>query len=376
MVESNYDILGIPDNSTEKEIRDSFRRLALQFHSDKGGDNEQFIKIKQAYEDLKIGKKYPDTDLEKLRKSRVFSGDSEEDIRRRNQILGKELSKEMQIAQEWAATLNNSNSTGTRLFGSKTLGEIELERKANGALSIKGNFMAGEFNYDGPIIMQGNITSPSWTKEFSTKIHLTKGDFKFLDPIENKYKIDNGAQLIVDDGNAVVGNIFGRKFRIQDPEGRVGIYLTQEHRTQISAPKGKIIAENVVNTVFLEADTIIALNLEDDVILKGREILLYGSKVTYDVIIELKKNGIIRFFESFSVQGISNDAKIRLEDGKEIRLFDIKTKKIKDLAGDLVENKNDYNKDDTMVGKGFTITYEMLENLNKKSTKSKWKIGF
>ena len=376
MVESNYDILGIPEDSTEKEVRDGFRRLALQFHSDKGGDNEQFIKIKQAYEDLKIGKKYPDTDIEKLRKSRVFSGDSEEDIKRRNKILGQELSKEMQIAQEWAAALNRSNSTATRLFGSKTLGEIELERKANGALSIKGNFMAGKFSYDGPVIMQGNITSPSWTKEFNTIIHITKGDFKFVDPIENKYKIENGAQILVDDGNAVVGNIFGRKYKVQDPEGRVGIYLTNEHRTHISAPKGKIIAENVVNTVFLEADTIIALNLEDDVILRGREILLYGSKVTYDVIIELKKDGIIRFFENFSIQGISNDAKIRLEDGKEIRLFDIKTKKIKDLSDDLIQNKNNYNKDDTMVGKGFTVTYQMLENLNKKSSKSRWKIGF
>ena len=376
MVKSNYDILGIPEDSTEKEVRDGFRRLALQFHSDKGGDNEQFIKIKQAYEDLKIGKKYPDTDIEKLRKSRVFSGDSEEEIRRRNKILGQELSKEMQIAQEWVAALNRSNSTATRLFGSKTLGEIELERKANGALSIKGNFMAGKFTYDGPIIMQGNITSPSWTKEFNTIIHITKGDFKFIDPIENKYKIDNGAQILVDDGNAVVGNIFGRKYKVQDPEGRVGIYQTREHRTRILAPKGKIIAENVANTVFLEADTIIALNIEDDVILRGREILLYGSKVTYDVIIELKRGGTIRFFENFSVQGISNDAKIRLEDGKEIRLFDIKTKKIKDLADDLIQNKNDYNKDDTMVGKGFTITYQMLENLNKKSSKSRWKIGF
>ena len=375
MVKSNYDILGIPEDSTEKEVRDGFRRLALQFHSDKGGDNEQFIKIKQAYEDLKIGKKYPDTDIEKLRKSRVFSGDSEEEIRRRNKILGQELSKEMQIAQEWVAALNRSNSTATRLFGSKTLGEIELERKANGALSIKGNFMAGKFTYDGPIIMQGNITSPSWTKEFNTIIHITKGDFKFIDPIENKYKIDNGAQILVDDGNAVVGNIFGRKYKVQDPEGRVGIYQTREHRTRILAPKGKIIAENVANTVFLEADTIIALNIEDDVILRGREILLYGSKITYDVIIELKRDGIIRFFENFSVQGISNDAKIRLEDGKEIRLFDIKTKKIKDLADDLIQNKNDYNKDDTMVGKGFTITYQMLENLNKKSSKSRWKIG-
>ena len=376
MVESNYDILGIPEDSSEKEIRDGFRRLALQFHSDKGGDNEQFIKIKQAYEDLKIGKKYPDTDIEKLRKSRVFSGDSEEEIKRRNKILGQELSKEMQIAQEWAAALNRSNSTATRLFGSKTLGEMELERKANGALSIKGNFMAGKFTYDGPIIMQGNITSPSWTKEFNTIIHITKGDFKFVDPIENKYKIENGAQIFVNNGNAVVGNIFGRKYKVQDPEGRVGIYLTNEHRTHISAPKGKIIAENVVNTVFLEADTIIALNLEDDVILRGREILLYGSKVTYDVIIELKKDGIIRFFENFSIQGISNDAKIRLENGKEIRLFDIKTKKIKDLSDDLIQNKNNYSKDDTLVGKGFTVTYQMLENLNKKSSKSRWRIGF
>ncbi|MFB5606806.1 MAG: DnaJ domain-containing protein [Candidatus Nitrosomaritimum yanchengensis] len=376
MVESNYDILGIVEGSTEKEIRDGFRRLALQFHSDKGGDNEQFIKIKQAYEDLKIGKKYPDTDIEKLRKSRVFSGDSEEDIRRKNRILGQELSKEMKTAQEWAAALNRSNSTGSRLFGSKTLGEMELERKANGALSIKGNFMAGDLTYDGPIIMQGNITSPSWTEEFRTNIHLTKGDFKFVDPIENKYRIENGAVLQIDNGNAVVGNIFGRKYKVQDPDGRVGVYRTIENRTHISAPKGKIIAENVVNTVYLEADTIIALNLEDDVHLKAREILLYGSKVTYDVILELKRDGILRFFENFSVQGISNDIKIRLEDGKEIRLFDIKTKKIKDLSDEFVPNKTNYNKDDTMVGKGFTITYQMLENLDKKPSKSRWKLGF
>jgi len=376
MVESNYDILNIVEGSTEKEIRDGFRRLALQFHSDRGGDNEQFIKIKQAYEDLKIGKKYPETDIEKLRKSRVFSGDSEEEIRRKNRILGQELSNEMKTAQEWASILNKSNLTATRLFGSKTLGEIELERKANGALSIKGNFMAGELTYDGPIIMQGNVTSPSWTEEFRTKIHLTKGDFKFVDPIENKYKIENGAKIIVDNGNVVVGNIFGRKYKVQDPEGRVGIYLTQEHRTHILAPHGKIIIENAVDTVSLEADTIIALNLEDDVKIRGREILLYGSKVTYDVIIELKKDGIIKFFEDFSVQGISNDTKIRLENGKEIRLFDLKTKKIKDLADELVPNKDNYNKDDTMIGKGFSITYQMLENMDKKPEKSRWRLGF
>ncbi|MDH3853163.1 MAG: J domain-containing protein, partial [Nitrosopumilus sp.] len=338
MVESNYDILAIVEGSTEKEIRDAFRRLALQFHSDRGGENEQFIKIKQAYDDLKIGKKYPETDYEKLKNSKVYSGDTEADIRRKNQILGQELSKEMKTAEDWAAALNLSNSTATRLFGSKTLGEIELERKATGALSIKGNFMAGSLSYDGPIIMQGSITSPSWTQEFRTYIHLTKGDFKFINPIENKYKIDNGASIVVDNGNVIVGNVYGRKYRVEDPQGRVGVFQIQEHRTHISAPNGKIIAENLVNTVLLEADTIIALNAEDDVILSACEILFYGGKFTYDSIIKLKQGGSIRFFENFSIQGISGDAIIQLENGKKIRMFDLKTKKIKDLADEFVPN--------------------------------------
>ena len=380
MVENNYDILEIVEGSTEKEIRDAFRRLALQFHSDRGGENEQFIKIKQAYEDLKIGKKYPETDIEKIKNSRVYSSDTEADVRRKNQILGQQLSKEMKTAEEWAAALNRSNSTATRLFGSKTLGEIELERKANGALSIKGNFMAGSLTYDGSIIMQGSITSPSWTQEFKTNIHLTKGDFKFIDPLENKYKIENGAKITVDNGDIVVGNIFGRKFRVEDPEGRVGIYQTLEHRTHISAPNGKIIAENVVNTVRLDADTIIVLNVEDDVTISAREILFYGGKFTFDSVIELKKGGSIRFFENFSIQGLSGDAIIKLENGKEIRLFDVKTKKIKDLADEFVPDRDNYGKDVTMVGHGFTITYEMLDNLSKKPTKQKsgWasKFGF
>jgi len=379
LVENNYDILGIVEGTTTKEIRDAFRRLALQFHSDRGGENEQFIKIKQAYEDLKIGKKYPETDIEKLKNSRVFSDETEANVKRKNQILGQQLSKEMKTAEEWASALNRSNLTATRLFGSKTLGEIELERKVNGALSIKGNFMAGSITYDGPIIMQGSITSPSWTKEFQTNIHLTSGDFKFINPLENKYKIENGAKIIVDNGNIVVGNIYGRKFKIPDPI-KVGVYHIQEHRTHISAPNGKIIAENIMDTVSVDADTIIVLNVEDNVKISAREILFYGGKFTYDSEIELKKGGIIRFFETFSIQGLSGDATIKLENGKTIRFFNLKTKKIRDLADEFVPNKNNFAKDATMVGNGFTITYDMLDNLSKKPTKQKsgWKakLGF
>ncbi len=379
-MKNNYDILGIAEGSTQKEIRDAFRRLALQFHSDRGGENEQFIKIKQAYEDLKIGKKYPDTDLEKIKNTKVYAEDVDTDARRRNQILGQQIFKEMKTAEEWVAALNRTGVTATRLFGSKTLGEIELERKVSGALSIKGNFMAGSLTYDGPVIMQGNITSPSWTEEYRTHIHLIRGDFRFIDPLENKYKIENGAWLTVDDGNAVVGNIFGRKYRVDDAEGRVGVYQTREHRTRISAPKGKIIAENVVNTVSLEADTVIVLNVEDDVRISAREVLFYGGKLTYDSVIELRRGGLIRFFEKFSIQGLSGDAIIQLEDGTRIRLFDLKTRKIRSLADEFVPDREIYGKDATLVGAGFTITYDMLANLSRKPSrpKSRWasRLGF
>ena len=363
VIESNYDILGIPEGSTEKEIRDAFRQLALQSHSDRGGESNQFIRIKQAYEDLKIGKKYPDTEDERLKNSRVFANDMDVDVMRRNQILGQQIYKEMKSAEEWAAALCRANITATRLFGSKTLGEIELERKANGALLIKGNFMAGSITYDGPIMMRGNITSPSMADEYRTDIRLERGDFKMVDPLENKYKIENGAYLTVENGNAIIGDVYGRKYRVEDTEGRVGVYKIRERRTQISAPNGKIVVENVENTVTLNADTVIIFNAQDDIVISTRELLFYGNKITYDCTIKLKKGGTMRFFEEFSIQGLSGDAKIELEDSKVIRLFNLKTRRIRNLPDDLIPDKEQYAKDATMVGKGFTITYEMLQRL-------------
>ena len=56
MRENNYDILGVPSGASKTQIRIAFRELALKHHSDRGGHDEYFIKIKQAFEDLKSGK--------------------------------------------------------------------------------------------------------------------------------------------------------------------------------------------------------------------------------------------------------------------------------------------------------------------------------
>ena len=298
MAESNYDILGVADGAGRREVQAAFRRLALQHHSDRGGDTEQFKRIKQAYEDLKEGKRYPDTGEERARRSRVYSGTDEEEARRRNRILAREVSVEMGLAEEWAAALNRAGGTGSRLFGSRALGEMEFERTANGALTIKGNIMAGSLAYDGPVLVRGNITSPTFGGEHATSITVSRGDFKFVDPVQNKYKIDNGARVFAERGNIVVGNVFGKKIQVQDPDGKVGLHVTDERRTHLYAPLGKIIAENVVNTVSLSADTVMVLNMEDDVRVSAREVLVYGGKMTYDVKIELRRGGVLRFFET------------------------------------------------------------------------------
>ena len=47
----------------------------------------------------------------------------------------------MNVAQEWLNALRRTDTTGQRLFGSKELGEIEIERKPSKAISIKSDII-------------------------------------------------------------------------------------------------------------------------------------------------------------------------------------------------------------------------------------------
>ena len=349
MVENNYDILKIGDGATEKEIRAAYRNLVLKFHTDRGGDDEQFKKIKQAYEDLKIGKKYPDTIEERRKKAKFYSGDSDSDKRRKNILLSQDISKEMNSAQEWTSALNRTGTTGVRLFGSNELGQMEFERKATKTLAIKGKFWAGHFKYDNPVIMWGSITSPYFSpyKKHKTHIHVTKGSFKLIDSIQNKYDIDGGAKITVDNGDIEVGDIRGKRILVQDPQGRVGMSITREHFSILKAINGKLVTGSVRDTVKLDADTVVVLNLIDNIKVTGKNILVYGSKVTYDVEFFLKKNGKIRFYDQGSGFDISDDATIQLENGKRIKIRDLK-------HADMISKG------------GKDITYEYLDNPDKK----------
>ena len=51
-MENFYEILGVDKSSTQDEIKKAYRKLAVEHHPDKGGNEETFKKISQAYDTL------------------------------------------------------------------------------------------------------------------------------------------------------------------------------------------------------------------------------------------------------------------------------------------------------------------------------------
>lgn len=54
-----YRVLGIPTNSSLRDVKKAYRKLAVKNHPDKGGDEEVFKKIQEAFDKL-LGKEMPE----------------------------------------------------------------------------------------------------------------------------------------------------------------------------------------------------------------------------------------------------------------------------------------------------------------------------
>ena len=47
-----YDILGVSKSANDQELKTAFKKKAMQYHPDKGGDPEKFKQINEAYQNL------------------------------------------------------------------------------------------------------------------------------------------------------------------------------------------------------------------------------------------------------------------------------------------------------------------------------------
>jgi molecular chaperone DnaJ len=52
MSKDYYKVLGIEKNASKEEIKKAYRKLALKYHPDRGGDQEKFKEINEAYQIL------------------------------------------------------------------------------------------------------------------------------------------------------------------------------------------------------------------------------------------------------------------------------------------------------------------------------------
>jgi len=76
-MEDYYQILGVPEDASEEQIKKRFRELAKIYHPDRGGDPEKFKQILKAYQILSDKKLRSEYDLERRINRNTFSYDFE-----------------------------------------------------------------------------------------------------------------------------------------------------------------------------------------------------------------------------------------------------------------------------------------------------------
>lgn len=64
-MENYYDVLGVSETATQEEIKKAYKKLAVQHHPDKGGNEETFKKISEAYDTLGDNQKKGQYDMQR-----------------------------------------------------------------------------------------------------------------------------------------------------------------------------------------------------------------------------------------------------------------------------------------------------------------------
>ena len=65
-----YTVLGVGQSASDQDIKQAFRKLAVQYHPDRGGDENKFKEINEAYDKIKTQEK-----RQQYETSKRFGGD-------------------------------------------------------------------------------------------------------------------------------------------------------------------------------------------------------------------------------------------------------------------------------------------------------------
>ncbi len=75
-----YSVLGVNSNASEDEIKKAYKKLAAQHHPDKGGDENKFKELNEAYQFLTTGRLFGPTERNNMQNNVHFNGFNIEDL--------------------------------------------------------------------------------------------------------------------------------------------------------------------------------------------------------------------------------------------------------------------------------------------------------
>ncbi len=307
-MENHHAVLGVSRGADRSEIREAFRRRALECHPDvSGGDSGEFMAARRAYEAL------------------VNPVVSREDEAAR-------LHAEMLRAEKWCA---DPSSFGTADFGDATF------EKYGGSVRIAGRLRAGTLRFGGRVLVYGDVSSPPWGGPHRTVLQGGGG-------VDVRGSILNGAEVRGRDVFAV--DVFGLR-RVEMDAVRVGVSWDASLHASITADGGNAVLRNCTGPARIRGDVVDVWDVRDGCVLEGRRVVVRGNTVTHDCTIRVSES---LSFTTGQMLGLSDNCTISW-DGGEVKLGRLKTYRTGRLPGlDGAQG--------TMVGGGFVMTVQMLQH--------------
>ena len=311
-MENHHEVLGVRYGADHQEIRDAFRRRALECHPDVMGgvDGGEFMAARRAYEALV------------------------------NPVVGREdeaarLHAEMRRAAEWCA---DPSSFGTADFGGATF------EKYGGSVRIAGRLRAGRLEFGGRVTVYGDVSSPPWGGPHGTALRGGEG-------VDIRGSVLNGAEVRGRDVFAV--DVSGLR-RVEKDAVRVGVGWDASLHARIGAD-GVAVLRHCAGPARVRGDTVDVWDVRDGCVLEGRRVVVRGSTVTHDCTIRVSES---LTFTTDRMLGLSDDCTISWDDGGgEVNLGRLKTYKVDRLPG--FDGTTG-----TMVGNGFVMTVRMLKHVS------------
>ena len=308
-MENHHAVLGVRTGAGRSEIREAFRRRALECHPDVsgGGDSSEFMAARRAYEALV------------------------------NPVVGREdeaakLHAEMGRAEKWCA---EPSTFGTADFGNATF------EKYGGSVRVAGRLRAGTLRFGGRVMVYGDVSSPPWGGPHRTVLRGAGG-------VDIRGDILNGAEVRGRDVFAV--DVSGLR-RVERDKVRVGVSWDASLHASITADGGNAVLRNCTGPARIRGGTVDVWDIRDGCVLEGRHVVVRGSTVTHDCTIRVSES---LSFATSQMLGLSDNCTISWGSG-EVKLGRLKTYRVGRLPGF-------GGSPGTMVGGGFVMTAEMLEH--------------